>query len=162
MTRVPYEDFGYQATTAAVPFYQIALHGLVTYTGTPGNLSSDLEREVLRWVEMGYAPYFELTHDNTEELMYTNYQTLFSAEYGAWLDRVAAAAKQFTGTGLAALAGRLITRHERLGDQLVRVTYEDGTRVYVNYGAADAEDGGLTIPGASWRLVGSDGEEGAE
>ena len=162
VTRVPYEDFGYQATTAAVPFYQIALHGLVTYTGTPGNLSSDLEREVLRWVEMGYAPYFELTHDNTEELMYTNYQTLFSAEYGAWLDRVAAAAKQFTGTGLAALAGRLITRHERLGDQLVRVTYEDGTRVYVNYGAADAEDGGLIIPGASWRLVGPDGEEGAE
>ncbi len=151
-TDVPYEDFGYQVTTTSVPFYQIALHGLVGYTGRPGNLSSDLEREVLRWVEMGYTPFFELTYDNTEELMYTNYQSLFSAEYTAWQDRVAWAARQFTEGPLAELYGLLIMEHKRITDTLVKVTYENGTAVYVNYASEPAEADGMTIEAMSWAV----------
>lgn len=152
-TDVPYDDFGYQITTASVPFYQIALHGLVEYAGKPGNLSSDLEREVLRWVEMGYTPFFELTYDNTEELMYTEYQSLFSAEYTAWQDRVAWAAKQFTEGPLAELHDQLIVEHRRLTDSLVKVTYENGAAVYVNYGFQPAEADGVTIDAMSWTAV---------
>ena len=152
-TDVPYEDFGYQITTASVPFYQIALHGLTSYTGRPGNLSSDLEREVLRWVEMGYTPFFELTYDNTEELMYTNYQSLFSAQYAAWQERVAWAAKQFTQGPLAELNDQFIVKHERLSDTLVRVTYENGVQVYVNYALEAAEADGVEIGAQSWIAV---------
>ena len=152
-TRVPYEDFGYQITTASVPFYQIALHGLVEYAGEPGNLSSDLEREVLRWVEMGYTPFFELTCDNTEELMYTDYQSLFSADYTAWRERVAWAAKQFTEGPLAGLHDQLIVRHERLSETLVKVTYENGTAVYVNYGGQPVLRDGVEIGAQSWTAV---------
>lgn len=152
-TRVPYEDFGYQITTASVPFYQIALHGLVEYAGQPGNLSSDLEREVLRWVEMGYTPFFELTYDNTEELMYTNYQSLFSAECTAWQERVAWAAKQFTEGPLAELHDQLIVRHERLSETLVKVTYESGAAVYVNYGSQPVLQDGVEIGAQSWAAV---------
>ena len=151
-TEVPYDDYGLQATTIAVPFYQVALHGLIGYTGKAGNLSSDLDREVLRWVEMGYVPFFELTYDNTEELMYTNYQSLFSAEYTAWQERVAEAAKQFTEGPLAELCGELIVRHERLTDTLVKVTYEHGAAVYVNYADADAQADGITVPAMSWTV----------
>ena len=149
-THIPYEDFGYQSTTASVPFYQIVLHGLVDYTARPGNLSSDLDREVLRWVEMGYTPYFELTYDNTEELMYTDYQSLFSADCASWQDRVAEAARQFTDSELTSLWNQLILRHERLTETLVRVTYESGAAVYVNYAQTDAVWDGLVIPAMSW------------
>ena len=152
-TQVPYEDFGYQATTYTVPFYQIALHGLTEYAAKPGNLSSDMEREVLRWVEMGYVPYFELTYGNTEELMYTDYQILFSAEYAAWLDRVAWAAKQFTEGPLADLCGVCITRHERLSDTLAKVTYENGAVVYVNYAGETAMADGVEIGPQSWKKI---------
>lgn len=151
-TDVPYDDFGYQITTASVPFYQIALHGLVEYAGRPGNLSSDLEREVLRWVEMGYTPFFELTFDNTEELMYTGYQSLFSAEYTAWQERVAWAAKQFTEGPLAELHDQLIAEHKKLTDTLVRVTYENGMAVYVNYASEPAAADGVEIPAMSWTV----------
>lgn len=152
-TDVPYEDFGYQTTTASVPFYQIALHGLVAYAGRPGNLSSDLEREVLRWVEMGYTPFFELTYDNTEELMYTNYQSLFSAQYSAWQERVAWAARQFTEGSLAELCDQLIVKHERLSETLVKVTYENGTAVYVNYASQPVWADGAEIAAQSWLAV---------
>ncbi|MBR3108472.1 MAG: hypothetical protein IKH30_15025 [Clostridia bacterium] len=152
-TGVPYKDYGCQATTRAVPFYQVALHGLADYAARPGNLSSDLEREVLRWVEMGYTPFFELTHGNTEELMYTNYQSLFSAEYTAWQERVAWAAKQFTEGPLAELCDVCITRHERLSDTLVKVTYENSAVVYVNYADEPAEADGVEIGAMSWKAV---------
>ena len=152
-TEVPYEDFGYQFTTYSVPFYQIALHGLVDYAARPGNMSSDLDREVLRWVEMGYTPFFELTYGNTEELMYTTYQSLFSAEYQAWQERVALAAKQFTDGPLSVLHDQLITEHLRISDTLVRVTYENGDRVYVNYADESATCDGIEIAGMSWEVL---------
>ncbi len=152
-TDVPYDDFGYQITTSSVPFYQIALHGLVDYAGRPGNLSSDLEREVLRWVEMGYTPFFELTYGNTEELMYTGYQSLFSAEYTAWQERVAWAAKQFTQGPLAELHDQMILSHQRLSGTLVKVTYENGTSVYVNYADEPAKADGVEIAARSWTAV---------
>ena len=153
MTEVPYEDSGFQFTTEAVPFYQIVMHGLRSYTGTPGNLSSDLDREFLRWVEMGYMPYFELTWDSTEELMYTNYQSLFTAQYTAWMDEVAQIARAFTEGDLAQLRTALILEHTRLSGDVVRVRYDNGTTVYVNYGSEDAQADGLTIPAMDYLVV---------
>lgn len=153
MTEVPYDDSGYQFTTRSVPFYQIVMHGLRSYTGTPGNLSSDLERETLRWVEMGYMPYFELTWGSTEQLMYTDYQSLFTAQYTAWIDEVAQIAKDFSSGELKELRTALIVEHIQLDKNLVRVTYDNGMTVYVNYGAADAQADGLTIPAKDYLVV---------
>lgn len=153
MTEVPYEDSGYQFTTESVPFYQIVMHGLREYAGTPGNLSSDLDREFLRWVEMGYMPYFELTWGSTEELMYTDYQSLFTAQYTAWIDEVAQIAKAFANGDLAALRTAMIMEHVKLAADLYRVTYDNGMTVYVNYASADAQADGLTIPAMDYLVV---------
>lgn len=153
MTEVPYDDSGFQFTTKSVPFYQIVMHGLRDYTGTPGNLSSDLDREVLRWVEMGYMPYFELTWGGTEDLMYTNYQSLFTAQYTAWIDEVAQIAADFTKGDLAALRTAMMTGHTELTAGLYRVTYDNGVSVYVNYNENAVEADGLTIPAEDYLVV---------
>ena len=153
---IPYEDHGYQVTSYSVPFYQVALHGIVNYAAVPGNLSSDLDREVLRWVEMGYQPYFELSYENTEKLIYTTYKGLFSAQYTAWLDRVAEASKQFSSGRLNELGNVFIVGHEKINDTLIKVTYENGCVVYVNYADADADVDGFTVPAIGWIAV--DGE----
>lgn len=153
MTEVPYEDSGFQFTTQPVPFYQIVMHGLREYTGTPGNLSSDLEREFLRWVEMGYMPYFELTWDSTEALMYTEYQSLFTARYTAWIDEVAQIAKAFSEGELSELRRAMILEHTRVANEMYRIRYDNGMTVYVNYSEADAQADGLTIPAKDYLVV---------
>ncbi len=153
MTNVPYEASGYQFTTEAVPFYQIVMHGLREYTGTPGNLSSDLDREFLRWVEMGYMPYFELTWGSTEELMYTEYQSLFTAQYTAWLDEVVQITNAFTEGDLAALRTAMISEHVKLAGGLYRVRYDNGMTVYVNYNDGEMAADSLTIPGMDYLVV---------
>lgn len=153
MTEVPYEDSGFQFTTESVPFYQIAMHGLRPYTGTPGNLSSDLDREVLRWVEMGYMPYFELTWGSTEELMYTDYQSLFTAQYTTWLDDVVKIATAFSQGEMKELRTAMILEHVKLGSELYRVRYDNGTTVYVNYADEAAQADGQTIPAKDYVVV---------
>ena len=153
MTEVPYEDSGYQFTTESVPFYQIVMHGLREYTGTPGNLSSDLDRELLRWVEMGYMPYFELTWGSTEELMYTEYQSLFTAQYTTWIDEVAAIAKAFSEGELSELRTAMILEHAKVAGDLYRVRYDNGMTVYVNYSEAEQQADGLTIPAKDYLVV---------
>ena len=156
MTDVPYDDSGFQFTTEAVPFYQIVMHGLREYTGAPGNLSSDLDREFLRWVEMGYMPYFELTWGSTEDLMYTDYQSLFTAQYTTWIDEVASIYAAFAEGDLKAVRTALMTEHVKLGSDLVRVTYDNGMIVYVNYAEKEAQADGLTIPAKDY-LVAKEG-----
>lgn len=153
MTEVPYEDNGFQFTTESVPFYQIVMHGLREYTGTPGNLSSDLDREFLRWVEMGYMPYFELTWGSTEELMYTDYQNLFTAQYTTWIDEVAEIAKEFSQGELKELRTALIQEHVKLANDLYRVKYDNGMIVYVNYNGTEVQADGLTIPAMDYLVV---------
>ncbi len=153
LTGVPYEDSGFQFTTTSVPFYQIVMHGLRDYIATPGNLSSDLNREVLRWAEMGYMPYFELTWGSTEDLMYTDYQSLFTAQYTAWIDEVAEIAADFTHGDLSAVRTALIMKHECLAAGVYRVTYDNGVIVYVNYNDAEVQADGLVIPAVDYLVV---------
>ena len=158
MTEVPYDDSGFQFTTTSVPFYQMVMHGVRDYTGTPGNLSSDLEREMLRWVEMGYMPYFELTWGSTEELMYTDYQSLFTAQYTAWIDEVEEIAKAYTEGDLKDVRTALMMRHEQLANNVYKVTYDNGCVVYVNYNREAVQADGLTINALDYLVV----KEGAQ
>ena len=158
LTEVPYKDSGFQFTTEAVPFYQLVMHGVRAYTATPGNLSSDLDREMLRWVEMGYMPYFELTWSSTEELMYTDYQSLFTAQYSAWLDKVSAIAADFADGDLHNLRTALMMEHTKISSDLIRVRYDNGMQVYVNYADHDQQADGLTIPAMGYLVT----KEGAQ
>lgn len=141
ITDLPSEDSGYQMTTKSVPFYQIAVHGLVEYTGKAGNLSSDIADEKLEWIECGYTPYFEWTHEGSEDLMYTAYSTLFSSTYTDWLDDAVAIYEDFNAD-LKDLQTVFIDQHEQVEEEVYKTTYENGTAVYVNY-----SDKAVTVDG---------------
>ncbi len=144
VTDLPYEDSGYQMTTRGVPFYQIAVHGLVSYTGKAGNLSSDIEKEKLKWVEYGYTPYFELTYGGSEDLMYTDYSTLFSSAYEDWMDEATEIYKEFN-ENFKDIWTAQIEDHEELRENVYKVTYDNGTKVYVNYNQDKVTVEGVTI-----------------
>lgn len=132
LTDIPYDDSGYRITTKSVPFYQIALHGIVEFTGEPGNLSSDFNEEKLKWVEYGYMPYFELTYNSSDMLIYTNYNKLFSSEYKTWEDKVKEIYTEFNEQ-LGDVWNAYIIGHEEVATNVYKVTYDNKKAVYVNY-----------------------------
>ena len=144
VTNIPMSDTGFQLTTKAVPFYQIAFHGIVGYTGTAGNLTSDLEKEKLKWIELGYMPYFELTYKGSEALMDTKYNKLFSSGYYEWGDSLIEIYKEFN-TNLQDVWNQTIEKHEEIKEDVYKVTYLNGTCIYVNYNKNSVSVDGLKV-----------------
>lgn len=153
LTDIPYGDAGYRLTTKSVPVFQIAVHGLVNYTGGALNLSSDREEEVLKWVEYGYVPFFELTYHGSEELMNTDYSELFSSTFSSWVDEATNIYKDFNKNLKDVWNGRIVD-HEELQEGVYKVTYQidDKTKkaVYVNYNDEECNVDGEVIEGNSY------------
>ena len=124
-----------------VPVYQIATHGLVNLMAPLANLRNDPRREFLRQIEWGAQPVYQLTFQPSADLIRTRHHELFSSEYTDWVDEAAAEYKVFHEQ-LGHLATQFIENHEQLMDEVFRTTFEDGTRVVVNY-----RDEAVTVDG---------------
>ncbi len=140
-----------------IPFYQMVIHGHVTYSSSLYNQFFDRELQTLQMIEYGTSPFFRLTWAATSELKNTGYDLLFSSEIGKWQDDIVAVADAMR-SGPGALAGVRMVHHERVGRDQVVVRYENGTKVLINYGSESAVVDGVTVGAMSYGLVqGGDG-----
>lgn len=118
-----------------VPFYPIVLHGFVPYTFGDGNLRDDEDAEFLRAIEYGALPSFFVTHDDSRKLKDTPSNFLYSSRFDKWKRRIEEEYAKFDS--LSQLYSMKIIGHEKLSGQKYATTYEDGTRVIVDYGVKD-------------------------
>lgn len=121
-----------------VPVYHIATQGLVPRTAIRANLRNDPRTEVLRQIEWGLQPSYQLTHQPSSDLIRTNYNQLYSSYYKDWLEPATKEYRQMRDE-FGYLNGKFIAAHEIIGDRVNRVTYEDGSQVLVNYNRSPYE-----------------------
>jgi len=126
---VDYQGFG--ITDVSVPFYQIALHGLVPYTGRAINLAEDYTKHLLKTIESGAGLYFSFMTEETAVLQETKYRQFYSNEYHKWVGDADALYRKFS-SDFGHLYNQAITGHEILSDGVTVTEYEDGTKVVVN------------------------------
>lgn len=145
----------YSIIDQMVPFYQIAIHGAVEYTGMSINLSDDWQTELLRCAEYGAGLNFTFMAEDGKILQDTLHSDLYGAGYEAWRGNAAALINEYQ-QAMRGLGNQRITGHEALSED-VRVTeYENGARVYVNYGAQDYQAEGVTVPARSYQVTRGD------
>lgn len=58
---------------------------------------------------------------------------------------------------LSGVWNQTIERHDRLSADVVRLTYGDGSRTYINYGDSAAQADGQTIPAMDYVVIGAGG-----
>lgn len=136
MTNMPLSSSYDFILDETVPFYPIALHGYMTYSGPPGNMRDLYQDELLRAIEYGAVPYFLLTYEAPRLLANTD-TWVFSSEYRIWEERIKEEMAMFQQ--LAPLLHQPIANHERLREGVYVTTYADGTEVEVNYGSGAFE-----------------------
>jgi len=153
---IPVEDSGNIITNEAIPFYQMVIHGYVTYSSTPGNLFYDFQNQKLKWVEYGCIPYFKLTYSKSDVLKYTDYNSLFSSYYKEWLDIASNIYKEFNER-LGELWPKEIVKHEQLRENIYKVTYGGGTSVYINHNQANVFTEGYEIKAVDYLVVDKEG-----
>lgn len=133
------------------PFYPMVVHGLVNYTGKSINLSDDMETVMLLTAESGAGLYFTLTAESAQKLQNTFYSTYYGADMNLMYDRLSAMWKRYREetAGLNRVAITDITREGSLSV----TTYENGTKIYVNFGEVPASRDGVQIPAREYVVV---------
>ena len=152
MVGVPFRSSNYFVMDREVPFYQMVVHGSVAYASEPVNLFYDSVGQRLKMIEYGYLPAFYLTWESSSKLANSNYNFLYSSQFSEWVNSVEAAYKEYQET-LAPLAGEYITSHDTLPSGLVCVTYSNGYRIYINYGAKPITSDGVTVAPNDYQVV---------
>lgn len=135
----------YTILDECIPFYQLAVHGYINYTGYPLNICGDDKQELLLSAEYGAGLQFTLMKESTFALQKTLFTEYYGSDYDAWRDRMVDIYTRYNAE-LGHTFNQEMTGHENLTDTLSCTTYADGTKVYVNYDYVDVTFEGKTIP----------------
>lgn len=141
-----------------VPFYQILLHGYVSYSTEPMNLSSNPQNLVLKAVETGSSLSACLMYAENHALTDTNLEYVFSGNYETWMEMLCEAYERVTPV-LREVAQATIVGHECLLKDVYKTQYSNGSVVYVNYSGKDVQADGYTIPAKDFVHIGGKGEQ---
>lgn len=149
---IPMEDSGFFFTDETIPFYQMAVHGLIPYSGDPQNLFYDPQLQYLKMVEYGYMPYYQLTMNYSEDLKDTYYSDLFSSSYHNWVDQSVQHYKEMNEK-LQPVWSQAMKEHRKLQKDVYEVVYEDGTRLIVNYSPREVKVEDHLVPDKNFIVV---------
>lgn len=150
---LPQTSSGYTFSTEAVPFYQMVIHGYISYTGVVGNTHYDYDQCILEWVETGSMPSYILTYEKTSKLLETEYDEVFSSEFKVWNKKISETYKKLNAD-FADFTGETISSHNKLADGVFAVSYSNGKTVYVNYNETEVTVGETTVQGKDYLIVG--------
>lgn len=153
LTNVPTSSSHQRVESYSIPFVGMVLKGYIPYTCSSINQSANVSRALLEAVESGAGLSYILVYESQLNLMETYYEDLFSVNYKTQIEKILD-----NYNNLNAKTGYLqnvrIVGHERLTEDVNCVTYEDGTKIYVNYGKEAYKVSGGTVEAFSWLVVG--------
>ena len=143
----------YTLLDANVPFFQLAMHGYVDYTGKPLNICGNLDDELLYSAEYGAGLMFTVMHEDAFTLQDTLYTQYYGCEFSNWHDRIRSIYTRYNNE-MKGIFNQEMTGHEKLEAEVSRTDYADGTSVYVNYSYFDytAADG-TVVPARDYKVV---------
>lgn len=142
----------YTILDGAVPFYQLAIHGYVDYTGYAINISDNDIQQLLYSAEYGAGLQFSLMRETTFALQKTLYTEYYGSDYAAWHDRMMEIYNRYNAE-LGHTFNQEMVDHKNISETLSCTTYADGTKVYVNYDYIDAEADGVKVPARDYLVI---------
>ena len=122
----------YLYETDTVPFLPIVLSGCKEMYAVSMNLGAFSRDRMLRMIEYGMLPSFTITDCENRVLAQTALSDYASTCFDDW-KAFMQEAWQYMRPALAATCGKAVLSHQLIAQGRVCVTWEDGTRLYVNY-----------------------------
>ena len=114
-------------------------------------LSGDYLQEFLRCVEYGAGLNFTFMAEDTQVLQDTVHSNFYGAYYADWADDAAEMITKYQ-QDMEGLNQQRIVSHEKASSKVTVTGYEDGTKVYVNYGSEDCSINGVNVPARSYTV----------
>jgi len=154
ITNVPVSASGFDVCDAEIPFYQMAVSGLVRYSAPPINLTGDTRSAFLKAVQTGSDLCCRWIYNESSLLKKTELNGVFAAGYADWSQNAKESFEELSGK-LPRLSGQKIIEFSAIGKDLTVTVYEDGTKVYVNLSDKDAVCEGIAVPAYDFAAAGA-------
>lgn len=149
----PTKSSKYRAYSYDVPFYQIVFKGSVSMSGSSLNLATNYDKALLSAVETGSGLTYSLVSKFNTNLISSAQNVFYGSLY--WNESFGTGAKtdivntvnQYKAF-FDAVKGAKIANHKVYSNNTnVRITtFDNGVKVYVNYGDTEATVNGVTVP----------------
>lgn len=155
LINVPTASSGFVLTDEEIPFYEMVIHGYISYAGTPVNLNDeqDLRVQLLRSIELGAAPHFSWSYEPSSKLKYTHFDDMYATSYQDWYDQAVSLYKEVSGV-LSPVQNAQIVNHIRHQEGVVEVQYSNGISIYVNYTDMPVSVHGFTVGAGQYGIEG--------
>ncbi|MBO5098131.1 MAG: hypothetical protein J6B96_07455 [Agathobacter sp.] len=148
---MPLGSSEYMYIDAEVPFLSMVLKGILPMYSDYVNFEADKTEFFLKMVESGVYPSFYLTHESSSALIYTNSSNLYSTQFDIYKDTVIEYDKELREVA-SKVEGAHILKHEKVEEDVIRVTYDNGVVIYVNYSENTVVCDGVTIAALSYKV----------
>ena len=149
MTDMPTADSNYIYTDQSVPFLSIALKGIMPTYSDYVNFEANEREYFLKLVETGIYPSFYLTWEDPSALIYTNSSDVYTSQYSVYKEQIVRYYEELKAVN-EAVAGSYIDEHEQLANGLVKVTYDNGVTIYINYSDKALSTDGITVEASDY------------
>lgn len=147
------DDYSHDLLTdTTVPFAQMALHGLVSYSSGYANNREEQHIDRLRDIEYGAYPAYIFTHVPASEISDTYGFEYFSTEFSLWEDEAVEEYRIFNDL-FSSVQDQFIVSHRFITGSVRETIYENGTRIYVNYGDESYRDQELEVPAQGYKIM---------
>jgi len=151
--QTPYEASKYAFETDSVPFISYLLSGSVNLYSAPLNYISDQALFGLRLIEYNIYPSFILTYQPSYNFRHCNFEYIYTSEYALWKD-IIVSVYQRVNSALSQVRGAKMVEHRCVEEGIVRITYDNGVQIYLNYGITPYQVSGRTINPKDFLVLG--------
>lgn len=149
---MPMSSSNYNICDESIPFYQIVIHGYISYAGEPLNLSEDHNQLLLKTIETGANPYFIWIYNDNSVLKDSHYHKYYSVNYRDWLEDAVQIYSELNDV-LGDIQDKEIIGHERVYEDVYKVTFEGGKTIVVNYNKSPVHVNGEVIEPETYRVL---------
>lgn len=152
---VPVAANRYQIVDESIPFYEMVLHGCVSYSTELLNFhdEEDMTKITLQMIEAGASPHYVFTWEESSRMKDTGLNRYYATTFNVWREE-AVAVYERVNEALKHVSGAQMIGHEILENGLRKITYDNGVTIYINYSDEALEAEGMEIPALSYRMEG--------
>lgn len=155
LLNVPADSSEYKLEEKSVPFYQMVLHGSISYSGSPYNMSANNLDSVCDSYAFGSAPYAVFITEDDKLIANTSYETKwYSLDDGKRLEGFIETAKKTYDLRKNTVGSRIIGYAE-ISDGVSLTSYDNGIKVYVNRNNTELTVDGTTVPANGFTVGGN-------
>lgn len=135
-----------------IPFYQMVVNGLVSYSSTPVNAVADVDELLLKALASGCSLHYDMVYCEADDLKDTRYDKYYYANYAHWVDTAAGQYKLSTEI-LSRIKGKEMTSYKYIDRDHIESEFED-VKISVDFREKTIEADGKLYKLADYYQVG--------